>query len=113
MKTVSTIALALVLAAGSTGAFAQSVYDSMSADTTMSRTQPLEAIGDATFFNVIKVSANDANALRFDNDVNSVRSRVSENQYASNAVKDAGYSINQVVGVTASRGDSVTLYVAG
>ena len=116
MKTVSTIALALVLAAGSTGAFAQSAYDSISGSTSSAapmQLQPLEAIDQASSFNIVQVSPTDANSLRFDNDVGSLQSRISQNNKALEAVSQAGYSIDQVVGVQNSDVNSVTLFVVG
>ena len=114
MKTVSTIAIALVLAASTTTAFAQSVYQGLSSnnDEMSSMTlSPIDAITQASSFNIIKVSAAEATSLGFRTDITSARTRLAESAYAVSTLGNAGLTVDNVVGVRSSDINTVTLFV--
>lgn len=69
----------------------------------------LNSIDDATFATVLTVNQSEASYLSFDNDVQSVQQRVSNNRYLARTVSDQGFTIDQIVGVSGS-GTNLTLY---
>ena len=104
MKIVHIIALSATLIAGaSTAALAASPYD------VMSGVSSLGSIQEASNATVLKVNANEAKTLSFDNDVASVQARVKGNPQLLNTIERQGYSLEQIVGVSGKQ-NSLTLY---
>ena len=94
---------ATLLAGASTATLAANPYD------VMGSVDSLGSIQEAFGATVLKVNQNEAETLRFDNDVASVQARVKNNPRLLDTIARQGYTLDQIVGVSGTE-NSLTLY---
>lgn len=101
MRLIKAIAVAALLAT-SAGAVMASPFDA---------TGSLQSLDKANYATVLTVNAAEARSLAIDVDTAALQQRVKNNPALARTVVEQGFTIDQIVGLDASRdGTSVTLY---
>ncbi|MET3927331.1 hypothetical protein [Devosia sp. 2618] len=104
MKMFKAIAISAVMLTGVSTAFAANPFD------VMGGINSLDQIGNARYATVLTVNDAEARTLSFDNDVASVQQRIKNNQFLLRSISDQGFTVDQIVGIEAGGGASVTLF---